>query len=261
MPEITVLDSKGAKSGKVKLDDFFFDMEPNPAVLHQVVTAQLAAKRAGTHSTKTRSTARGGGRKPWRQKGTGRARQGSIRAPHWKGGGVAHGPQPRSYAQKTPKKMRAIALRSALSDRARDSKVLVVKDWDFADAPSTKAAATALKTLGVEGRILIILPRDAETVRKSFRNLPSVHILPPDQLNTYDVLVSDFVVFTQSCLDLISVGEKKEPAASKESDDKEPAADKKPAASKEPAAKKEPAADKKPAASKEPAADEEKSDG
>ncbi len=208
MAKAALLDSEGKEAGQVQLEDSIFGIDPNSAVMYQVVTAQLAAKRAGTHSTKTRSTARGGGRKPWRQKGTGRARQGSIRAPHWKGGGVAHGPQPRSYAQKTPKKMRSIALRSALSDRAKDSKVLVVKDWDFGDAPSTKEAAARLKALGVEGRVLLILPREAETVRKSFNNLPSVQILPPDQLNTYDVLVSDFVVFMQSCLDLIPASEK-----------------------------------------------------
>ena len=144
MPKVTVKDSAGADQGSVDLDELYFGIEPNLPVLHQVVTAQLAARRAGTQSTKTRAEVRGGGAKPWKQKGTGRARQGSIRSPQWKGGGVALGPKPRSYAQRTPKKMIKLALRSALSDRAAEGKVIVVDQWAF-DAPSTKSAVAALR--------------------------------------------------------------------------------------------------------------------
>ena len=153
---VDVLSPAGKKAGSVELDDAVFGIEPNVPVMHQVVTAQLAARRAGTQSTKTRSEARGGGAKPWAQKGTGRARAGSSRSPIWRGGGVALGPKPRSYAQRTPKKMVRLALRSALSDRAAEGKVLVVDSWSF-DAPSTKAAKAALAALGVEGRVLVVL--------------------------------------------------------------------------------------------------------
>ena len=176
-----------------------FGVDPNVAVMHQVVTAQLAARRRGTHKTKTRSEVRGGGGKPWRQKGTGRARHGSIRSPLWRGGGIAHGPQPRDYSQSTPKKMKRLALRSALSDRAAEGKIIVVDDWGF-DAPSTKSAVTKLEALGAGGRVLAVLERDDVTALKSFRNLPRVHTLPADQLNTYDVLVSDVIVFTSAAL-------------------------------------------------------------
>lgn len=203
MAKVSVLDTKGKELSKLDLNKEMFGIEPNVAVMHQVVVAQLAAKRSGTHKTKTRSEKRGGGAKPWRQKGTGRARQGSIRAPHWRGGGVIHGPQPRDYSQKTPKKMKALALRSALSDRAKDAKVLVVKDWGFGDEPSTKGAVEKLAAIGAEGRILLVLPKEEQAARKSFRNLPKVNILTPDQVNTYDVLVSDFVVFTQDGLELL----------------------------------------------------------
>ena len=191
--------STGKASGKVELDDALFGVDPNVPVMHQVVTAQLAARRAGTQSTKTRAEVAGGGAKPWRQKGTGRSRQGSIRSPQWRGGGVAPGPKPRSYRQRTPKKMVRLALASALSDRRADGKVVVLDDWGI-DAPSTKTAAEILGKVGVEGRVLAVLSRDDEVVWKSLRNLPDVHVLTTDQLNAYDVLVSDYVVFTKASL-------------------------------------------------------------
>lgn len=197
MASVTVKTLAGADAGTLELDQETFGIEPNVPVMHQVVTAQLAARRAGTQSTKTRAEVRGGGAKPWKQKGTGRARAGSSRGPIWIGGGVALGPKPRSYAQKTPKKMIKLALRSALSDRAADSKVVVVDDWAF-DAPSTKGAVAALAALGLEGRILVVLSRDDVAAWKSFRNLQNVHILEAGHLNTYDVLVNDYVVFTRS---------------------------------------------------------------
>jgi large subunit ribosomal protein L4 len=171
------------------------------AVMHQVVTAQLAARRAGTQSTKTRAEVRGGGAKPWRQKGTGRARQGSIRAPHWRGGGVTHAPKPRSYKQRTPKKMIRLALASALSDRHADGKVVVLDGWGI-DMPSTKGAVDVLGKLGVEGRVLVVLSRDEADVPvwKSLRNLQHVHATSPGELNAYDVLVSDWVIFTRDSL-------------------------------------------------------------
>ena len=199
MPTITVKDTIGADQGKVELDETTFGIEPNVPVMHQVVTAQLAARRSGTQSTKTRAEVRGGGAKPWKQKGTGRARQGSIRAPQWKGGGVALGPKPRSYAQRTPKKMIKLALRSALSDRAADDRVIVVDQWGF-DAPSTKSAVAALKALGLEGRVVVVVRADDAAAIKSFRNLPSVHLLEPGELNAYDILCSDYVVFTRDTL-------------------------------------------------------------
>ncbi len=199
MASITLHDGSGAQAGTVELDDATFGIEPNVAVMHQVVTAQLAAKRAGTQSTKTRAEVAGGGAKPWKQKGTGRARAGSSRSPIWRGGGVALGPKPRKYDQKTPKKMKRLALRSALSDRAAEDKVVVVSSWDF-DTPSTKGAASALTALGVEGRALVVLTPEDVTAWKSFRNLPSVHVITAGELNTYDVLVSDYVVFTEATL-------------------------------------------------------------
>ncbi len=183
----------------VELDPETFGIEPNVGVMHQVVNAQLAARRAGTHKTKTRSEVRGGGAKPWKQKGTGRARAGSSRSPLWIGGGVAHGPQPRDYSERTNKKMKRLALRSALSDRAAMSRVMVVASWGF-DEPSTKAGVQALADLGVEGKVLVVLGRENTVVWKSMRNLPQVHLLFGDQLNTYDVLVNDYVVFDQSQL-------------------------------------------------------------
>jgi len=199
MASVTVRTPAGADAGSIELDAATFGIEPNVPVMHQVVTAQLAAKRQGTQSTKTRAEVRGGGAKPWKQKGTGRARAGSSRQPNWIGGGVALGPKPRSYAQKTPKKMIKLALRSALSDRANEGQVVVVDEWKF-DAPSTKGAVAALAALGLEGKILLVLNRDDVAAWKSFRNLGHVHIIETAELNTYDVLVSDFVVFTKSSL-------------------------------------------------------------
>jgi large subunit ribosomal protein L4 len=207
MSSVKVKTVAGKDKGTADLPDGVFGVEPNVAVMHQVVTAQLAAARAGTQSTKTRAEVKGGGAKPWRQKGTGRARQGSIRAPHWRGGGVAHGPKPRSYKQKTPKKMVRLALIGALSDRAQDSKLLVVDEWGW-DVPKTKHAIGALESLGVrpEGqrnpRVLLVLDRTDENAWKSFRNLGErVKIILPEELNTYDVLVSDWLVFTRATLD------------------------------------------------------------
>jgi large subunit ribosomal protein L4 len=199
MASVTVRDPAGAETGTLELDEATFGIEPNVAVLHQVVTAQLAAARAGTQSTKTRAEVRGGGAKPWRQKGTGRARQGSIRSPQWRGGGVALGPKPRSYRQRTPKKMVRLALRSALSDRAAEGRVAVVSRWDFA-APKTREARLALSALGVDGRVLWVLGPEEAVAAKSFRNLPEVHVLAVGELNAYDVLCSDWVVFTEATL-------------------------------------------------------------
>ena len=198
--------SAGAAAGTVQLDDAIFGIEPNPAVLHQVVTAQLAAARAGTQSTKTRSEVRGGGKKPWRQKGTGRARQGSSRSPQWTGGGVALGPKPRSYRQKTPKKMVQLALRSALSDRAREGRVAVVESWAF-DEPKTRLAREALGELGWEGKVLVVVGPHEEAVIKSFRNLPDVQLLLANELNAYDVLCNDWVVFTRATLPSVTDAE------------------------------------------------------
>lgn len=212
MAEVALRTRSGGTSGQVDLDDAVFGIEPNVPVMHEVVVAQLAAKRAGTQSTKTRAEVSGGGAKPFKQKGTGRARQGSIRAPQWRGGGVALGPKPRKYDQKTPKKVKRLALCSALSDRAGDDKVIVVSEWDFA-APSTKEAVAALAALGVEGRSLVVIDRDDVTAARSFRNIPSVHVITPGELNTYDVLVSDYVVFTSATLAAFGGA----PAASEES--------------------------------------------
>lgn len=199
MATLKLTTTEGKTSGNVDLDDALFGVEPHLAVLHQVVTAQLAARRAGTQSTKTRAEVRGGGAKPWRQKGTGRARQGSIRSPQWRGGGVALGPKPRSYRQRTPKKMIRLALASALSDRFADEKILVLKDWGI-DAPSTKTARETLAKLKLDGHVLVVLTREDENVWKSLRNLPDVHVLTTGELNAYDILVSDWVVFTEDSL-------------------------------------------------------------
>jgi len=201
MASVDVKTAAGKSAGKADLDDHIFGIEPNLAVMHQVVTAQLASRRAGTHSTKTRAERRGGGAKPWRQKGTGRARQGSSRSPQWRGGGIAHGPKPRDYSQKTPKKMIKLALRSALSDRAADGKVMVIDAFNF-DAPKTSHAVKAISDLGLEneGRILIVLDLEDANTALSFRNIPNVHVLPSGELNAYDVLVSDTVVFSKNAL-------------------------------------------------------------
>ncbi|TDD75740.1 50S ribosomal protein L4 [Actinomadura darangshiensis] len=178
-----------------------FDAKTSVPLIHQVVVAQLAAARQGTHSTKTRGDVRGGGKKPYRQKGTGRARQGSTRAPQFAGGGVVHGPQQRDYAQKTPKKMKAAALRGALSDRARFDRVHVVDGLIEGDTPKTKTALTALRTVTEAKRVLLVLDREDDLTWKSLRNEPSVHVIVSDQLNTYDVLVNDDVVFTKTAYD------------------------------------------------------------
>jgi large subunit ribosomal protein L4 len=193
-----------------------FDVQTNVPLIHQVVVAQLAAARAGTHSTKTRGEVRGGGRKPYRQKGTGRARQGSTRAPQFAGGGVVHGPQPRDYSQRTPKKMKAAALRGALSDRARFGRIHVVDAIVKGDAPSAKAAAEVLSGLTERPNLLVVLERSDEVAFKSVRNLENVHVLVADQLNTYDVLCADDIVFTQAALDAFVAG----PAKSEKAADK-----------------------------------------
>jgi large subunit ribosomal protein L4 len=187
--------SDGTSKGEIKLDAEVFGIEPNLAVLHQVITAQLAAKRTGTSSTKTRAEVRGGGRKPWRQKGLGRARQGSIRAPHWVGGGVAHGPKPRDFTQRTPKKMKRLALRSALSARASEEAVMVIEDIDWS-TPKNKQAVTLLEAIGAGGKSLVVLGKLDGTAGRSFRNLPDVHLCEPGHLTPYDVLWADQVIFT-----------------------------------------------------------------
>ena len=190
-----LFNADGEANGDIKLDAEVFGIEPNMDVLHQVVTAQLAAARAGTAKTKTRSEVRGGGRKPWRQKGLGRARHGSIRSPIWVGGGIAHGPQPRSYAQRTPKKMKRLALRSALSARASESAIKVVEDIDWS-APKTKQAVGLLDSMAAHGKTLVVLNQLDGSAARSFRNLSDVRLVEPGQLTAYDVLWSDQVVFT-----------------------------------------------------------------
>jgi large subunit ribosomal protein L4 len=206
MTAVDVRTPAGKASGSVELPAEIFDVQVNVPLIHQVVVAQLAAARQGTASTKTRAEVSGGGRKPYKQKGTGRARQGSIRAPQFTGGGVVHGPTPRDYSQRTPKKMKAAALRGALSDRARDGRIHVVTELVTGDAPSTKAAIAALSALGLEGNILIAIDRDDDVSALSLRNVPDVHLLYVDQLNTYDVLVSDQVLFTSAALDVFLAG-------------------------------------------------------
>jgi large subunit ribosomal protein L4 len=188
------------KAGTVELPDAVFDVPANIPLMHQVVVAQLAAARQGTHKTKTRGEVSGGGRKPYKQKGTGRARQGSTRAPQFTGGGTVHGPVPRSYVQRTPKKMKAAALRGALSDRARDGRVHIVDSFVDGENPRTKVALETLHAITEAPRVLVVLSRDDETGWLSLRNAPEVHLLAADQLNTYDVLVSDEVVFTKAAL-------------------------------------------------------------
>jgi large subunit ribosomal protein L4 len=197
---IDVLTPGGTKDGSVELPAELFDVEPNIALMHQVVNAQLAAKRQGTHSTKTRGEVRGGGKKPYRQKGTGRARQGSTRAPQFTGGGVVHGPQPRDYSQRTPKKMIAAALRGALSDRARNGRIHAVTEFVEGQTPSTKSAKTFLATLTDRPQVLLVVGRTDVTGTLSVRNLPGVHVISPDQLNTYDVLKADDVIFSVEAL-------------------------------------------------------------
>ncbi|MGW0436147.1 50S ribosomal protein L4 [Micromonospora sp. NPDC003197] len=201
MSTVDVRNLEGAKSGSVELPDDIFDVQANVALMHQVVVAQLAAARQGTHKAKTRGEVAGGGKKPYKQKGTGRARQGSIRAPQFAGGGVVHGPVPRDYSQRTPKKMKAAALRGALSDRARAGQVHVVESFVGGDKPSTKAALATLGKVTEAKRVLVVLSSTDELNWLSLRNEAKVHLIEAGQLNTYDVLVADDVVFTKDALD------------------------------------------------------------
>jgi large subunit ribosomal protein L4 len=209
---LTVQSPADASSAKAKtaavvdLPPDIFDVPTNVSLIHQVVVAQLAAARRGTASTKSRGEVRGGGRKPYRQKGTGRARQGSTRAPQFVGGGVVHGPKPRSFAQRTPKKMKVAALRGALSDRARNDRLIVVSSLVTGDAPSTKGAAATLAKLSTARHVLVVAERSDEITWQSLRNVSTVHVLEPGQLNTYDVLISDDVVFTKGALDVFLAG-------------------------------------------------------
>ncbi len=199
MATLKMKNAAGKEAGSVELEDAGFGVQLNVPVMHQVVTAQLAARRSGTQSTKTRSEVRGGGAKPFRQKGTGNARQGSIRAPHFSGGGIALGPKPRKYNQRTPKKMVRLALRSALSDRVNEGCVTVVDSWSFSQ-PSTKEGVKALAALGIEGRVLIVIGAGDENATMSFRNIPEVQLISMHELNAYDVLCNDHILFTSATL-------------------------------------------------------------
>ncbi|MHB8512605.1 MAG: 50S ribosomal protein L4 [Actinomycetota bacterium] len=213
MSEVQLYSRAGEAIGNIALDESVFGAQVNVPVMHQVVVAQLAAARSGTHSTKRRGEVSGGGRKPWKQKGTGRARQGSTRAPHWSGGGVAMGPKPRDHEVKVPKKMKALALRSALSDRAKDGKVAVIEEIGF-ETPRTKDAVALLKGVGADGNVLVVLDTATEQTVKAFRNLTKVHLLLADQINTYDVLNSDWVVFTKPALEQVTQKRKAAPSRS-----------------------------------------------
>lgn len=205
MTSVDVIDATGKKAGTADLPAEVFDVTTNVPLIHQVVVAQLAAARQGTHKTKTRAEVRGGGKKPYKQKGTGRARQGSTRAPQFAGGGVVHGPTPRDYSQRTPKKMKAAALRGALSDRARAGRVHVLSDLSV-ETPSTRAALAALRAVSSANRVLAVVGRDEDAAWLSLRNVVEVHLVSPDQLNTYDVLVNDDVVFTSAALETFLSG-------------------------------------------------------
>src|SRR5439155_11120160 len=219
MATLEVRDATGAVLGERPLPDELFGATVNVPLMHQVVVAGAAAQRAGTHATKTRGMVRGGGVKPWRQKGTGRARQGSIRAPQWTGGGVAHGPQPRSHDMRVNKKMKRAALRSALTDSAASGKLALVQELAF-DGPRTKDAAGILAALELEGKVLVVLPAPDEVVEKSFRNLPAVKVGYPGNLSTFDLLYADRVLFTADALDALTgeQTERFEPAASEAED-------------------------------------------
>jgi len=206
MTTVDIKSATGATAGTVELPAEIFDVQTNVPLIHQVVVAQLAAARQGTHSTKTRGEVRGGGRKPYRQKGTGRARQGSTRAPQFAGGGIVHGPKPRDYAQRTPKKMKAAALRGALSDRARHDRIHVLTSLVEGNTPSTRTAAAVLGGLTERKNLLVVLSRDEQAALLSVRNLEDVHILFVDQLNTYDVLCADDLVFSQAALERFLAG-------------------------------------------------------
>jgi large subunit ribosomal protein L4 len=205
---VKILDATGASSSNIELDDAIFAAKVSVPLMHQVVTAQLAAARAGTHSTKTRGEVRGGGAKPWRQKGTGRARHGSSREPQWKGGGIVFGPKPRDHAQHVPKKMKAAALRSALSVRAKDEKVFVV-DGLSSERPKTKDALAALKAWGIEGKVLLVLTLEDRMTAYAFRNLPHVHVIAEHQLNVYDIINADNVVFVRAAVEALQARGKK----------------------------------------------------
>ncbi len=207
MAKLTMKNASGKSAASIDLADTMFGIVPNVAVMHQVVVAQLAHRRAGTQSTKGRAQVRGGGKKPFSQKGTGNARQGSIRAPHFAGGAVSLGPTPRKYSQRTPKKMVQLALRSALSDRTSDGKVVVVDAWSF-DKPSAKAGAAALAAIGATGKVLVVVKSSASDVAKSMRNLVDVHVMLTSELNAYDILCSDWVVFSQDSLPVTDGGAK-----------------------------------------------------
>ena len=206
MATVDVLDASGKKAGSVELPAEIFEVQTNVPLIHQVVVAQLAAARQGTADTKSRGEVRVGGKKPYKQKGTGRARQGSTRAPQFAGGGVVHGPSPRDYSQRTPKKMKAAALRGALSDRARHGRVHVVSSLLGGEAPSTKTASAALAAISEAARVLVVLDRTDELTWKSLRNVGRAHLLFADQLNTYDVLCADSVVFTSGALEAFLAG-------------------------------------------------------
>jgi large subunit ribosomal protein L4 len=220
MATLDVLDVKGEKAGSVELPSEVFDVQTNVPLIHQVVVAQLAAARQGTHKTKNRGEVSGAGRKPFKQKGTGRSRQGSVRAPEHTGGGVVHGPVPRKYDQRTPKKMIAAALLGAISDRARAGRLHVVQAIAI-DTPSTKTAKTLLAGLGAVKNVLVVLDSADEAGWLSVRNLPNVHVLAADQLNAYDVLVSDNVVFTQAAYDAFVAAKTKKATPELAAKDKE----------------------------------------
>ncbi len=205
MKEVPVYDIEGNKRGGVQLRDYYFGCEVNIPVMHLVVRHQLAAARSGSASTKTRSMVRGGGRKPWRQKGTGRARAGSTRSPIWRGGGTVHGPQPRDFGFKVNRKVRKLALRSALSARAEEERVMVLEDFTLSE-PKTKLAASIFEALGVDDQVLLVLAEDDENLFRSVRNLPFVDVILVEHLNTYDVLASDRVIFTRSSLEKLQEG-------------------------------------------------------
>ena len=210
MANVDVLDVQGKKSGSVELDAQLFDVNISIPLVHQVVVAQLAAARQGTQSTKRHGEVSGTGKKPFKQKGTGRARQGSLRAPQMRGGYITHGPKPRDYDQRTPKKMKAAAVRQALTDRARNNRLHIVESLSLGDKPSTKAAQAYLSKFTKQKNVLVVLDRTDEVSYLSLRNLKNVHVIPVDQLNAYDILNSDDLVFTKSAIDEFTANSKKE---------------------------------------------------
>ncbi len=203
--KVPLFDTEGKRTGEVELAEDLFGVDPNPGAVHQVVRMQRAAARSGTASTRTRGEVRGGGSKPWRQKGTGRARAGSIRSPIWKGGGTVHGPRPRDYAFKVPRKVRRLAFRSALSSAARDERILVMEDFTL-DVPSTRTAVEILEKLGLEGTVMVVVGDDDRNVEKSFRNIAGVETFIPVELNTYDILRFDRLLFLKGALDAFQGG-------------------------------------------------------